>query len=183
MNFFQKYKTLFKEKIATFLYQKILKQNERRVNQHGHIKTVGILFDLAKEKKDIHKKIIKITEELHIDRQKVTILAYIPKIDEGKQFYSFYHFSEEDLNWFYQPKSKRLKKFVSESFDLLINLSDSLNYPMKLVTAYSKAKFKIGRHISEELTPYDFSVKMKHGDTTESFIKEIEYYLKNVFKI
>ena len=179
MNSLQKYKNLLREKISTLLYQKALK-NERSAMLFKKVKRVGILFDLVKESEEIHKKIMRFAENL-TDKEQIVAIAYVPKTNESDRFYNFYHFSEEDLNWFYQPKSKRLKTFVEEPFDLLINFSDSLNYPMRFVTAYSKARFKIGRHISGDMNPYDFSIKMKAEDATESFIKEVEYYIKNVF--
>ena len=53
-------------------------------------------------------------------------------------------YTKTDFDWLGHCKSNEVTEFVDQSFDLLISYYKPNRYELKIVTAMSKAKFKVG---------------------------------------
>lgn len=178
----EKHLRFLRKSISEKRYRKMLRRH-KRLAQYGRLNSVGILFDLeSRNPGEFYPKILKLINNLGINPSRATILAYVPKHKKGDYFYEFQHFSDEDLNWFYQPKSDRMKRFVDEPFDLLVHFSEKPVLPLKFITGASKAKFKVGSTAAMTDDVYDFSIKIGAEGSIDDFIREVIHYLKNVFK-
>ena len=90
------------------------------------------------------------------------------------------YFDENQLGYTGEFKSKSLKEFVNENYDVLINFyTEDIAY-MNLVAAASKAKFKAG-HVNVDNRINDLVISTDQKDKSQ-FIKELTKYLK-IFKI
>ncbi len=76
------------------------------------------------------------------------------------------------------PDSLEIKNFVSESFDILINLNEGNCFPLNYITAMSKAKFRIGRYSKKNLSNFDMLIEAGNSTSLSNFIKEVDKYLR-----
>lgn len=107
---------------------------------------IGILYNATEY---ISFEIIKeFTKKLSQNNAKVSILGYVDSkklIDHYLYRKGFDFFSRNDLNWYYKPISAVADAFVTEPFDLLIDLSLETCYPVRYIVALSPATFKVGK--------------------------------------
>ncbi len=153
-----------------------LKQQKRlltvcNVEEAMHI---GIIYNATEY---VSFEIIRtLVKELSRDNRKVTVLGFVNSkklIDHYLYRKGFDFFSKKELNWYFRPVSSAVEQFMTETFDLLINLSLEDNYPIRYITALSPAKFKAGR-FSPDDTHLDFMIDIeKEKQTMKNLKKEI----------
>ena len=77
----------------------------------------------------------------------IKILAYYPLKDDpeflksrlGLDFFTIY-----DLNYYAFPKKVVVKNFISERFDILLDLTELKNIPLRFILQTSNSPFKVG---------------------------------------
>ena len=90
-------------------------------------------------------------------------------------------FSKKQIGWKGKIKSNELETFINTNFDALISYYKQDNLELNLVTARSKANFKIGiSHNDERLS--DLILDVKPNDFN-IFKKELVKYLTILNKI
>jgi hypothetical protein len=113
----------------------------------------------------------------------VKALGYVDVLDKRlpvwqTQKLEFEFFTKSDLNWHMQP-IKRVKSFVDEDFDMLIDLSDGDLIPLLFIVKLSKAKMKVSRKGSRSDRYSDFMIDLGKGASMDDFIRQITVYLSN----
>jgi hypothetical protein len=88
----------------------------------------------------------------------------------------FEYFTREDLNWKMKPGS-RVRKFVEEDFDILIDLTDGKSLPLNFVIRESRACMKVGRKGSRVEKVYDLIFDMGQKDALDSYLDQLKKYL------
>ena len=161
---------------------KFLIKNEKKGESIGldslrKISKIGILvnYDLL-ETYDFTKKL---SENLGVDKNDFEIVLFHDskkkKVEE--QYLSF---SENSFGFYGKIKDEKLKKFVSEKFDLLINYCAVENDYAQLLSFHSNAKIKMGFK-NEIFNFYNLSIKLE-GNKIDTFNEEITKYL-NILKL
>jgi hypothetical protein len=87
--------------------------------------------------------------------------------------------TRQDLNFFFIPKGPVADKFVSETFDMLINCNIANYFPVEYMSQLSAAKCKVGIMRDDE-SGYDLMIDIKKNQTIEYFLKNLEVYLSNL---
>lgn len=88
----------------------------------------------------------------------------------------FDFFSKKDLNWRGVPAGGNIDNFLSEKFDILIDLNNYFNIPLRYLIIKSPAKMKVGRY-SEENEPF-FDLMLADNQTEfEAYCNELVKYL------
>jgi len=148
------------------------------------VKTVGVLFDATNpEDFELVKRYVTYLREYS---KKVKVLGYfntknIPALTYSKLEYDF--FSVKDVNWMYKPNSMVINNFIAEEFDLLIDLNVNDHFPIKYIAALSKAKFKVGKYIENEIDVYDMMIDADQTKTVKYFLRQVDTYITMLNKV
>ena len=102
------------------------------------------------------------------------------KIKKNEIFdYPFFCF--KDVSWHGTLDNKKVKEFVSYSFDLLINYYDTEKVALLLVSHSSKASFKVGfAAVDKRLNHFMINTNIEND---KIFTDELFKYLKILKKI
>lgn len=157
-----------KYKVKKRIIQKSFKNNNRNVVYPSllSIQTIGIIKD-AETKFDFSSK--KITANSQLLFLNLSDKELTKDIDQMMV-------STSDLNFWGLPLNSKIKPFISEPFDLLINFTSSENDIVNFIVAKSAAKFKVGT------APFcrfcDLIINQKEFDGS-LFIDELEKAFSN----
>ena len=150
----------------------ITKTNSFRVlnDENTAVKKLGLIVntnDVAISDADI-KKIKAVFLNPHIE------MVFFTKEDK-KSNQDNALISPKNIGWRAVLKSKELKTFSATNFDILISLSFSFNIYFNVITAMTKANFKVSTsEYNQELN--DLSLTMTHFDIG-MFTSELKKYL------
>jgi hypothetical protein len=142
-------------------------------------KTVGIIYPFNINMGAVQNALNDIKRKYDVE----TVLAvYFPqeKLPEGIETGSSSQifFSDNECNWFGNPKATNITEFVNTEFDILIDLSARIWFPLQYIAIASHAGFKIGRINGETNNPYSFV--LLGSESEEQFIKDLEKYLYKI---
>jgi len=162
----------------------ILKQQLKKITRVSHsvslraAKHIGILVTV-KNQTELNE-VTKMAADLQKANKNVRLLAFTPdptlKLPESAFIQLI---STEDVNWNYVPKREKIMSFVSNEFDILINLCTEICFPLVYVTALSKSVFKVGAYHKKNSAIYDFMVATEQ-QSISGFSKELKYYLDKI---
>src|SRR5689334_19187447 len=91
-------------------------------------------------------------------------------------------FTRKQLNWQMIPNTTIVRNFINENFDILINLTSHKCFPLRYITAVSKAKFRVGRFDKKNVMCYDLMIQTSDDTGIRDFIEEVENYLRQIKK-
>ena len=124
-------------------------------------------------------KIIKmIKNEFNIP--KIKILAFYPFKDEPvflKSRLDLDFFTIYDLNYYALSNKVVVKNFISERFDILLDLTELKIIPLRLILLLSNSPFKIGSYSEEKKQFYDLMLETDPKDYFQ-YVKHVIEYLK-----
>jgi hypothetical protein len=177
-----------KQAIANGYLKLELKDNirERKPNKFSfpQIKTVGIIFDAASpEDFELVKRYVLYLRE---HRKKVKVLGYypskrIPEMTYSKLEYDF--FSAKEINWFGKPTAMVVQNFINEEYDVLLDLNINDHFPLKYITALSKASFKVGKYNEKDIEIYDMMIDSDNTKTLKYFLRQVDLYITMLNKV
>ena len=140
-------------------------------------KRITILFD-ATEPDDI--KLVKtFVGKLSNGKELVSALGFVDQKDKSFEHMSSLHFdffSNTELNWYGKPEGMVIDNFLSEDYDILIDLSLKKFYPLTYLAVASPAKFKVGR-CRNDISVYDLSIDNSKKQNLAYLIDKIDHYL------
>ena len=167
----------FKENSNKKYLNKTLK--ERKVNiDNSKVENLGVIINLSEiEDFNMFKPL---AEKLKIHPNNLKIIAFSK---EKKAVLNTWDlcFTPEDFGWKGQMKNIELQSFLDKKFDVLISYYLSEDLELKLMTATSKSKLKIGILQSDErLNDLIIKTNLKEFDVFEN---EVFKYLTILNKI
>jgi len=144
-------------------------------------KNVGVIFNARDEKQFSEIKLF--VQELKQDGKEVRTLGFVPK-QEMITFFenSIQHefFSNDDFNWYFKPKGRKVVGFMSEPFDLLIDLRLKKSIPLLFIVSLSRSTFKVGRFRKEFKEYYDLMIELEDEANLNYFIVQVKHYLNMI---
>ena len=171
--FFKRLKTNSSQKFLTTVLNSRLKEFKS-----GKIVSVGIIFDYNNfQDYDFFKLMLT---DLGISVNRIRFISMIDSLENTPNSWDAFY-SKENFDWLGHCKNIEISEFVNIPFDLLISYYKPNCYELNIVTAMSKAKFKVGLSY-EDKRLHDFILELdpKEKDT---FKIEIIKYLKTLNKI
>lgn len=147
-------------------------------------KTVGIIFDATNpEDFELVKRYVLYLRE---HRKKVKVLGFypskrIPEMTYSKLEYDF--FSVKELNWFGKPSNMVVQNFMNEKYDLLIDLNINDHFPLKYISALSKAEFKVGKYNEKDIEIFDMMIDSDNTKTLKYFLRQVDIYITMLNKV
>lgn len=175
MQLFQK----TRRRLGEYFLKKQLKSSRRDSYFYNFdkVSSIGILFNATKtedfELVKAYQKYLKGKDK------KLSSLGYfsakeLPDISYSKA--EFEIFTNSDLNWHLKPVGGFIDNFIREEFDILIDLNLENDFPLRYISALSKAKFKIGVH-SANMDIYDLMIEVEEGKGIGYFLMHLDHYL------
>lgn len=163
-------------------------------------------FNLAKEKKKLHRKTIacnldsattvgilynatqredsEVVKNLVIDlkqrKKDVLALGYVNLKEMGdifKPHISYAYFDNRKLNKSFIPRSSDVKNFIEKPFSLLIDLNLNNDFPLEYIASLSKATFKVGATGAYRDEDFDLTINVGENNNTKYLIAQINHYL------
>ncbi len=180
----------FINNIRKFFGQHILEKEWRTVNREvrsislNDAKNVGVIFNARDEKH--FESIKKLVKEFKLQGKQVKALGFVPKKEHMDWFSSnedFGFFTNDDFNWYFKPKGRKVVGFMSEPFDLLIDLRLKRSIPLLFIVSLSRSTFKVGRFRKEFQEYYDLMMDLPDNNVDlDFFIEQMKHYLNMLKK-
>ncbi|NNC94068.1 MAG: hypothetical protein HKN92_00790 [Chitinophagales bacterium] len=138
-------------------------------------RSVGILYDATLPNNNII--VTKFAEKLKLNNKKVNVLGYVD--DKKSETHPLNPlFNNKDLNWFLLPSNDKIKHFINEEFDILINAFIGERLPLEYISALSKAKYRVGPYSESKTHCYELMINMGEKQDLQYLLDQISFYLK-----
>ncbi|MFN4082842.1 MAG: DUF6913 domain-containing protein [Bacteroidia bacterium] len=175
----------FIKNIKDFFGRKMVepKMNSKYIKlpKFSSVQTIGILYNATDENNE--KVIQQIANDYKNQGKKVYLMGFIDykKPFKQKHIHLFNeYFWHEHLNFFNIPVFNKLGRFVTEPFDLLINLYNEDILPLQAIAAKSNANFKIGLKTDLALKYNDTIIDCGKNFSMIDASNQIVHYLNTV---
>ncbi|HSY75299.1 MAG TPA: hypothetical protein VK890_00495 [Bacteroidia bacterium] len=146
-------------------------------------KTIGVIFNAGDIKEvELVKKYISYLREMG---KKVRSMGYVAlKELPGNITTSIDHqcFTLKNVNWYYKPAISFIGSFVTEEYDLLLDLNIATQLPLIYVATLSKAKCKVGRYSEKYMSLYDVMIETDDQKTLKYFLQNVDTYMEMLNK-
>jgi hypothetical protein len=141
----------------------------------------GIIYDSSSEEN--YRQITLLVRDLQQAHKKVKTLGFVnlkkmPDYSFSKLTFEFCNAKNFSFNQ--QPTSSSVIDFISNDFDILIDLSPSYFFQMKYLCAVSGAKMKVGRYVEKYIDIYDLMLQIPDHSPLKETIEQIIHYLKMI---
>jgi hypothetical protein len=156
---------------------KALRRDKMFVNL-ADAKTVGIVFEATESSNfELVKKYISYLREM---KKRVKAIGFydqknIPSMAYSKLEYDF--FCQKDLTWHNSPNSVYVKNFMEEKFDILLDLNLNELFPLRYISALSRASFKVGKNCDRNNSIFDLMIETDEKKGLKYFLKNIDTYI------
>ncbi|HTX87659.1 MAG TPA: hypothetical protein VMC08_01630 [Bacteroidales bacterium] len=151
---------------------------QRRIVNLRDARRVGILYSLN-EVAD-YDVVAEFVTKLQHDHKEVKALGFVKNKNLVSRFLpklSYDFFSKKDINWFHTPVSVKVKDFIEQEFDILIDLSTREILPLKYIAGHSMAHCRVGRDPGEKPDCYDLMIDASPAMPVAEFIRQVSHYL------
>jgi hypothetical protein len=144
-------------------------------------KTIGIVYDALDQ--EHHKKIAGFidlllkTYAVQVHAVGFVLNAELRTAFSGQNGCKY--ITQKDFTWYGDEQNSIISDFISTPYDMLLDLSIETTYPMLYLTRLSKASFKVGRYIENDMR-YDLMIDVKKHETIDYLIEQIHVYLSMI---
>lgn len=172
---------MFLNTIKRFILKKRLNSifdKSLSLTNNDAIKTIGVFIDETTFFET--EKLINEIKKYANGQFKINVLLYRKKPNKNETV-NYSYFSSSDISFSGQINKGEVENFIQYPFDLLISYYEFQNIDLELVTALSKAKFKVGfESINKKLNHFFVTTHMKNY---HDFMEVLFNYLKILKKI
>lgn len=175
MNFIKKY-------IASYQIKKLCAlPRSKQFVKLSDAKTIGVVFEVIDNNTfEVVKKFITQLKEY---TKNVHAIGYVN--EKLTPNYSYIKtdidlFNKKELKNFYQPQSPYIKTFIEDEKDLLIDLNFNQQIPLRFISAASKAKCKVGIHVSENESLHDVLIATAKEQGLDFYLQQVLKYLTTI---
>ena len=168
--------------VGSYFLQKEMRIRKREIQGMGldQARSIGIVFNARDEQ--TFKVIREFSNQLRGGGlRKVKALGFVPKAEVASFLSSsqdFDFFSREDFNWYNKPQGRKVAGFISEPFDILIDLRMKKFIPILFIVGLSRAHFKVGKFGAGYKEFYDLMIDVDENADLSFFIAQINHYLE-----
>ncbi|NJX14987.1 DUF6913 domain-containing protein [Tamlana crocina] len=167
----------FKEKSNKKYLNKLLSERHANVND-SKIVSLGIIFNI--DEVNNFEQFRKLADNIDVKPNRLKIIAFSESEKDNVNTWDACY-NPKDFGWKGTVKNSELQEFLNTEFDALVSYYEDGVLELKLITALSKAKFKIGiLQTDERLNDLIIKNPLKEFN---SFKKEVHKYLTILNKI
>lgn len=173
----------FRLAVGRSIVKRKLKKNYRikKFNSLKNAHKIGIVWDGSNI--DYFKCITAFFLEMQEKGIQVDIVCYYPgKIlpDEYTALRYITCFKRSDLNLFFIPHISDLDEFIDTPYEILIDINFKNHFPLYLVSALSKAEFKIGAGRTINHNTFDMTIEIGNKKDISYYIDQVRHYLEMI---
>ena len=177
---------------------KILRRKARKLNRtktYNNLEsaqTVGILFDasIKSDTEDV-KKFVSSLDKAGKRIDALGMLRTKADLELAHDEVGLNFFAAEDCTFFCFPQGANAVQFMSQKFDILLNVCPDTSLTVDYIVGMSKAKFKVSTRLGDEAYA-DFILQFASGTTADGkprpkpgagqIVTTIKQYLSNIAK-
>lgn len=89
-------------------------------------------------------------------------------------------FSEREVSWWLKPSGKAVDDFLSEEYDILIDLSDQDHYPLLYIMASATSGLNVSRYSELKKDVADLLIRLEGEEDAAALMKHIRHYLNQL---
>jgi hypothetical protein len=163
--------------------KKELASNQNRVAKVCNLaeaKSIGLLYKVESQEDYNHLRKFAKYIKGEFGTKRVFMMGYWDDAKENPDFLQtkvdFEFFTKKELNWAGIPRGGNIDNFLSESFDVLIDMNSYFNVPLRYLAAKSSARLKVGRFSKENEPYFDIMIGDNKMDF-ENYCNELVKYL------
>jgi hypothetical protein len=166
-----------------FLAKKIAK-TKRKVSYSNInlVKNIGLVWDASKISD--FSALSKFYQKMHDRSIEVKVLGYFPGKELPDQYTAIRYLTclkKAELNNIYQPTSSEANNFISNRFDVLIDINFQKLFPLQYISSLSNAGFKVGLFDPEiSDTSFDLMMEIKNPVDIENYLNQVVHYLEMI---
>lgn len=171
-------------KLGQLRFQKDLHKvkMKREVVSFDEAVKIGLLYDATDERDyEIVRSYVKTMRGNY--KKDILALGFVDKKKlPTSQFaqYGLDFFTRKDLDLRMIPKDPIVNNFITEKFDILINLNSGKCFPLRYISAMSHARFRVGRYDRKSMNCYDMMIQIKGEPGLKTVIEETENFLRQL---
>jgi hypothetical protein len=168
-------------KIGKVILTKRMARTKRKVyySNISLVKKIGIVWDASRP--DDFACLSRFYQKMHEKNIEVKILGYFPGKSLPDQYTAIRYLTcirKKEINFFYQPVSSETITFISNRFEILIDINFKKLFPLQFISSLSNAGFKVGLFESETIdTPFDLMMEIKNPVDVENYLNQVIHYL------
>jgi hypothetical protein len=154
---------------------------EKKLQAWDQIKSVGILYLVPEEKEYV--SFTNAVAAMQSEKKEVKTLGLLSHKQTPHYCYprlAFDYFSRKDLNWFGKPGGAKVQDFISNDFDLLLNLDLKGNPVFDYISAVSSAKLKCGLYRKDSAKIYDLMASREAPADAEALLNDLIALIKSL---
>ena len=171
-------------KIGKAVLAKKMARTKRKVyySNIGLVKRIGIVWDASKP--DEFPGLSRFHQKMHERNIEVNILGYFPGKNLPDQYTAIRYLTcirRKEMNFFYHPVTYETNNFISNRFEILIDINFKKLFPLQYISSLSTAGFKVGLFESETMdTPFDLMMEIKNPVDVENYLNQVIHYLEMI---
>lgn len=147
----------------------------------GNAKEIGIIYNgwVRDEEQIVHAY----ANELRSEGKKVFLMGYVDlKLLPGNKKFSLQseYCWREKLTPFNLPDKGKVGRFLQIEFDLLMSIYTEPLLPMQALSAYAKARYRVGPIMQNGLHYVDAMIDTGENKDLRFLIEQIDFYLRNI---
>jgi hypothetical protein len=171
-------------KIGKVILTKKMAGTKRKVyySNFGLVKNIGVVWDASKT--DDFTSLSRFYQKMHERNIEVKILGYFPGKNLPDQYTAIRYLTcirKKEINFFYHPVSSETNVFISNRFDILIDINFKELFPLQYITSLSNAAFKVGLFEYGTVdTPFDLMMEIKNPVDVDNYLIQVIQYLEMI---
>lgn len=177
-------------KIGNAILKKKMARTKRNVyySSFSMVKSIGIVWDASNPNELSY--LTRFRQKMHVRNIEVKILGYFPGKNLPDQYSTIRYLTcimKKEINFFYHPVSSETNIFISNRFDILIDINFRKLLPLKYISSLSNAAFKVGLFEFEfesesesGETPFDLMMEIKKPVDVENYLIQVIAYLEMI---
>jgi hypothetical protein len=171
-------------KIANSILEKKIARAKRKVHysSFSQVKSIGIVWDSSRTAD--FPSLSRFYQKMHDRNIEVKILGYYSGKELPDQYTAIRYLSlirRKELSFFYLPGTSETNSFITNRFDILIDINFEKTFPLRYITSLSLSSFKVGLFSSENgSSTFDLMIELKKPYNVESYLEESIHYLEMI---
>ena len=170
-------------KIGNAILRKKLSRTKRSLfySNISMVKTIGIVWDASNP--DDFDSLSRFHQKMLERKIEVKIVGYYPKKELPDRYTAIRYLSlikSNELNYFYIPVASEVNSFITNKFDILIDINFNNQFTVQYLSVLSAASFKVGLYENDNAAlnnHFDMMMEIKKPVDLENYLNQIIHYL------
>jgi hypothetical protein len=171
-------------KFGNTILTKKISRSGRKVHYTNisNVKTIGIVWDATRTQD--FSSLSRFHQKMHDRNIDVKIIGYYPEKELPDQYMAIRYLScirKKEVNFFFLPVSAESDFFITNRFDVLIDINFDNIFPLRYISSLSSASFKVGLSNGHpEASAFELMIELKNPVKVDTYLDEIIHYLEMI---